>query len=91
MKNPAIRKDVLNRLKTVKGHISGIEKMIDDGMNCGEILMQLGAIRSAINKVSGIVAEHYALQCYDTALEDGADPKEELKRAIKALIKCNNT
>lgn len=87
MDNLNIQKDVLNRLRTVKGHISGIEKMIEEGQNCSEILLQLYAIRSAIAKTSAIVAEHYAFECYDTAVNSGADPRDTLKKAIQALIK----
>ncbi|HEX3014817.1 MAG TPA: metal-sensitive transcriptional regulator [Desulfobacteria bacterium] len=83
----SVTKDVLNRLKTVKGHVAGIEKMIEEGQNCTDILMQLGAIRSSINKVSNIIAEHYTLECYDKSLVEGGDPREVLKRAIQAMIK----
>ncbi len=85
----SVNKDVLNRLKTVKGHVSGIEKMIEQDQNCSDILLQLGAIRSAINKVSIIIAEHYALECYDSAIDNGADPKEVIRKAIQAVIKSN--
>ncbi|MDA8442107.1 MAG: metal-sensitive transcriptional regulator [Peptococcaceae bacterium] len=85
----SVNKDVLNRLKTVKGHVSGIEKMIEQDQNCSDILLQLGAIRSAINKVSIIIAEHYALACYDSAIDNGADPKEVIRKAIQAVIKSN--
>jgi CsoR family transcriptional regulator, copper-sensing transcriptional repressor len=83
-------KDVLNRLKTVKGHVAGIEKMIEDGKACGDILLQLGAIKASINKVSGIISEHYALECYDQAVSQGEDPKEVLKRAIRIVVKNNS-
>jgi len=86
-----VQKDVLNRLKTVKGHLSGIEKMIEEEQNCSDILLQLGAIRSAINKVSGIIAEHYALECYNSAIDQGADPREVLKRAVQTLVKYNGS
>lgn len=85
-----VNKDVLNRLKTVKGHISGIERMIEEEQNCSDILLQLGAIRSAINKVSLIIAEHYAMQCYDSALNNGADPKVVIKKAIQAVMKSTS-
>lgn len=89
MENQAVQKDVLNRLKTVKGHLTGIEKMIEEGQNCSDILLQLGAIRSAVSKVAAIIAEHYALECYDSAVSQGSDPRETLKRAIQALVKSN--
>ena len=85
----SMQKDVLNRLKTVKGHLGGIEKMIEEGQSCSDVLMQLGAIRSALNKVSGMIAEHYAVDCYETALNEGTDPREVMKKAIQTLTKFN--
>ncbi len=88
--NDVHTKDVLNRLKTVKGHVAGIEKMIEDGKACRDILLQLGAIRASISKVSLIITEHYALECYDQAVNQGEDPKDVLKQVIQTVIKTNS-
>jgi len=89
MDNQTVQRDVINRLRTVKGHLAGIEKMVEQGQNCSDILLQLGAIRSAVSKVAAIMAEHYALECYDAAIRQGSDPRESMKRTIQAMIKSN--
>ena len=44
-------KAILTRLKTVKGHISGIERMVENKEDCSDILVQISATRSAIEKI----------------------------------------
>ncbi len=45
MANIDTRKGVVNRLKTIKGHIAGVEKMVEDGKSCDEVLLQIAAIK----------------------------------------------
>ncbi|MBJ2354967.1 metal-sensitive transcriptional regulator, partial [Sphaerochaeta sp. S2] len=39
------QKKIINRLRTIKGHIAGIEKMVEEGKPCDDILVQIAAIR----------------------------------------------
>lgn len=82
-------KQILTRLKTVRGHISGVERMIEEEKSCDDILLQLVAIRSAIHKVSVIVAQQYASTCLVQALDKGEDRQEVLNKAIDTLMKLN--
>lgn len=50
MEKSLVRDEVLNRLKTIKGHITGIERMIDEGKTCEEVLLQIAAVKSSIEK-----------------------------------------
>ncbi len=49
------KQDVIKRLNKIEGQIKGIRKMIDEEKNCVDILTQIAAVRSAINKVGGMV------------------------------------
>lgn len=82
-------KQILTRLKTVRGHISGVERMIEEEKSCEDILLQLVAIRSAIHKVSVIVAQQYANTCLVEALDKGENRQEVLNKAIDTLMKLN--
>lgn len=64
------REGVVGRLKTVKGHITGIEKMVGEGKSCQEILVQIAAVRSSIHKVGLMIVEENALSCL-TGVQDG--------------------
>ncbi|KLU66196.1 MULTISPECIES: metal-sensitive transcriptional regulator [Desulfosporosinus] len=82
-------KKIITRLKTVRGHISGVERMIEEDKPCEDILLQLVAIRSAVQKVSVIVAQHYANSCLVEALDKGENRQEVLSKAIETLMKLN--
>ena len=91
MKNvdPTETKQILTRLKTVRGHMAAVERMIEEEKNCDEILLQLIAIRSAIHKVSVVVAQRYANTCVIEAIEKGEDSKDVMNKAIETLMKLN--
>lgn len=91
MKNvdPDETKQILTRLKTVRGHVAAVERMIEEEKNCDEILLQLVAIRSAVHKVSVVVAQRYANTCMVEALEKGENHQEVMNKAVETLMKLN--
>ena len=50
---------IILRLRKIEGQVKGIQKMIEEGKKCGEILVQIAAVRSAINSVGGLILENY--------------------------------
>nr|WP_083642347.1 metal-sensing transcriptional repressor [Desulfosporosinus metallidurans] len=87
--DPEETKRIITRLKTVRGHIAGVERMMEEEKKCEEIFLQLVAIRSAVHKVSVIVAQRYANTCMSDAIEEGEDLQVVLNRAIATLMKLN--
>ncbi|HVJ49316.1 metal-sensitive transcriptional regulator [Desulfitobacterium sp.] len=77
------------RLKTVRGHVAAVERMIEEGKECGEVLHQLVAIRSAVQKVSVVIAQRYANICLIEALEKGENQQEVMNKAVETLMKLN--
>ena len=61
--NEKLRKDIMNRLKRIEGQVKGIQGMMEKNTCCGDILVQVSAIRSAINNVGGLIIENYAINC----------------------------
>jgi len=75
------KKTLLNRVKRVEGQVKGIERMIEEEEFCGDILMQISAARSALNKVGGIILENYAKKCIvqkQNLLDQSDDALDEL-------------
>ncbi len=72
--------DVINRLKSVEGHIRGIERMVEQDVYCIDIIRQVQAVQAALNKVSGIVLENHLNSCLISAVR-GDDPVEQ-QRAL---------
>ena len=87
--DPAEIKKIMTRLKTVRGHIAGVERMIEEEKSCEEILLQLVAVRSAVHKVSVLVAQRYVNCCLIEAIDQGEEHQEVLNKAIETLMKLN--
>ena len=81
-------KAVINRLARAIGHMESIKRMVEDGRDCSEVLVQLAAVRSAINNVSKIILQDHIEHCIvDAALEGDHAALEELNKAIEQFIK----
>ena len=72
------------RLKTVEGHVAGIRRMIEEGAYCIDIIRQLQAVQSALNKVSKIVLDEHLHSCVITAVQ-GEDPSER-ERVLQEIV-----
>jgi DNA-binding FrmR family transcriptional regulator len=81
-------KAVLNRLSRAIGHLSAVRTMVEDGRDCSEVLIQLSAVRSAINSVSQVILKDHMENCVVDAAKTG-DLKalDELKRAVELIFK----
>lgn len=81
-------KAVLNRMSRAIGHMESIKRMIEDGRDCSEVLIQIAAVRSAINNVGKIILEDHINHCIVDAVETG-DKKalEDLNEAIEKFVK----
>jgi len=66
-----LKKDLSNRLATINGHINGIKNMINDGKGCEEILLQLSAVESSINKVGKIMLKNHLNTCVKEGIAKG--------------------
>jgi DNA-binding FrmR family transcriptional regulator len=67
--------DALVRLKTIEGHIRGIERMVEEDQYCIDIIKQIQAVQSALNKTSNLILEGHLNSCLITAVR-GDDPDE---------------
>jgi DNA-binding FrmR family transcriptional regulator len=79
MKDP----QVMTRLKTAEGHIRGIERMVEDGVYCIDIIRQIQAVQSALNRVSTMLLEGHLNSCLIGAVR-GEDP-DERERVLKEI------
>lgn len=81
-------KDVLTRLSKTSGHIEAIKRMVIDERDCTDILIQLSAVRAAINSLSRLILQEHISHCVVEAVENN-DMKvvEDLKNAISKILK----
>jgi CsoR family transcriptional regulator, copper-sensing transcriptional repressor len=81
--------DALARLKTVEGHIRGIEKMIENGEYCIDVIRQIQAVQAALNKVTTTVLDGHLNTCMVTAIR-GDDVKER-ERVLNEIVNIYET
>jgi DNA-binding FrmR family transcriptional regulator len=76
--------DILNRLKSIAGHVQGIERMVENDEYCIDIVNQILAVQRALQKVNGLVLDRHLHTCVTTAIR-GDDPKER-ERVIDEMM-----
>jgi CsoR family transcriptional regulator, copper-sensing transcriptional repressor len=81
-------KAVLNRLSRTEGHVRAVRRMVEEGRDCADILIQLAAIRSAVDRVARVVLEDHVESCLRQAATNGTpdDEWESLKTALDRFI-----
>jgi DNA-binding FrmR family transcriptional regulator len=81
-------KAVLNRLSRAIGHLTAVRGMVEQGRDCSEVLIQLAAVRSAINRTCEVILKDHLDHCIVDAVKTG-DVKAlgELNRAVELLLK----
>ena len=79
---------VVNRLARAIGHLEAVKKMVEDGRDCSEVLIQLAAVRSALNSTSRIILKDHIEHCIVDAVEQNDQSAiDELEHAIDQLLK----
>ncbi len=79
---------VLNRLARAIGHLEAVRRMVEDGRDCSEVLIQLAAVRSALAGTSRIILKDHMEHCIvDAVAAHDPSAMEELERAIDRLLK----
>lgn len=76
------------RLKKIIGQVNAIDRMIDEDIPCEDILSQINAAKSALNKTGQIVLEGHINHCIKDAVERG--DSEEIKNFTKAIERFAN-
>jgi len=75
---------ILNRLKSVEGHVRGVQRMVEEGAYCIDIVNQILAIQRALQRVNAIVLDRHLRTCVTTAIR-GEDPNER-ERVIHEIL-----
>jgi DNA-binding FrmR family transcriptional regulator len=80
------KKDVLLRLRRIEGQLRGLQRMVEEGIPCAEILTQVAAVTAAIKKVGVVVVKTYMEECLDKMQKGhGVKQGETLKDFQKAV------
>lgn len=80
-------KAVVNRLSRAIGHLESVKRMVEEGRDCADVLIQLAAVRSALNGTAKVILKDHLEHCITDAAETGDEALiEELNAAIDKYI-----
>jgi CsoR family transcriptional regulator, copper-sensing transcriptional repressor len=79
---------IINRLARIEGHIRGVKTMVQESKPCPEVLVQIAAVRGALDRVARLILDEHLTQCIARAAEDGniESEIEKLKEALDRYI-----
>ncbi len=75
--------NALRRLKTVEGHVRGIQRMVEDEAYCIDVIRQIQAVQSALNKISTQILEEHLHTCLITAIR--GEDEQERERVLREI------
>ncbi|MGF1998077.1 metal-sensitive transcriptional regulator [Enterococcus casseliflavus] len=83
----ACNKDILNRLKRTEGQLRGIQKMIEDEKKCVDVITQLSAVSSSVNRIMGIIVAENLKNCLENPDSDTETQKQKIDQAVQLIVK----
>ena len=79
----------LNRLKTIEGHVRGVQRMVEDDAYCIDVLKQTQAIQRALDKFNHLILAGHLNGCVTTAIR--AEDPQERERVVTELLQVFET
>jgi DNA-binding FrmR family transcriptional regulator len=80
-------KAVLNRLSRALGHLESVKRMVEDGRDCTDVLIQLAAVRAALGNTAKVILKDHIDHCIvDAAIQGDMQALEDLNTAIERFM-----
>lgn len=80
-------KNQINRLKRLQGQLNGVLKMMEENKDCKDVVTQLSASRSGIERLIGVIVSENLAECVKENVKNNADTDNLVKEAVNLLIK----
>ena len=77
----------LNRVKRMEGQLRGILRMMEEGKDCKEVITQLSAVRSAVDRTIGVIVSENLVECVRQAEEKGEMMDAAVQEAVNLLVR----
>lgn len=88
---PTHKKQFLNRMNYLKGHLEGVRRMIEKDTYCIEVIRQNLAIRAALDKVNELILENHLETCVTTAIKSNNErARRQVIKELLAVFKTKN-
>lgn len=79
--------EIKNRLKRIEGQVRGVLRMMEEEQECKDVVNQLSAVRSAVDRSIGYIVAKNLTQCVQEQQSENIDQSEVVEEAIQLLIK----
>jgi len=83
------KKEILRRLKSIEGHVRGVQRMVDEDQYCIDVIKQTLAVQRAIDKVNSLILGQHLDTCVTTAIR--SDDSAERERVIAEILEVFET
>ena len=80
-------KKMINRIHRIQGQLSGVIKMMEEEKNCKDVISQLSASKSSIQRLMGIIISENLVECVKMSEENSEDSQALINEAVELLIK----
>lgn len=83
------RQSVVNRLSRIEGHVRGLKRMVEEDAPCPDLLVQIAAVRSALNAVGRVILQDHIRSCMVDAVKEGdfEDAYQSLEDSLDRFIR----
>lgn len=78
---------IRNRVKRMEGQLRGILKMMDEGKDCRDVITQLSAVRSGVDRTIGLIVSQNLVECIQNADGDEVMLNESVQEAVNLFVK----
>lgn len=78
---------IVNRLKRAEGQMRGVQKMMEEGKDCREVVTQLSAIRSSLDRAIGLIVAENLAECIRENQDQGVANQTTIEEAINLIVK----
>ncbi|GAB0170323.1 metal-sensitive transcriptional regulator [Lysinibacillus sp. CTST325] len=76
-----------NRVKRIEGQLRGVLRMMEEEKNCKDVITQLSAVRSAVDRTIGVIVSENLLECVTTAEGDAKKVNTAIQEAMDLVVK----
>ncbi|MCA0969688.1 metal-sensitive transcriptional regulator [Halobacillus litoralis] len=83
----AYGQDTKNRLKRIEGQVRGVLKMMEEEKDCKDVITQLSAARSAMDRAIGYIVARNLEECIREAQKEGGSAEELINEAVQMIVK----
>lgn len=80
-------KNMMNRIKRAEGQLRGIQRMMEEQSDCVDVITQLSAVRSSIDRAMGLIVAENLKECISNPSDNPEVQEKKMEQAIKLIIK----